>query len=162
MRPESPLSRLLLVTAVVAACAPETTPSTPAALTDQDRAAIVQTIFGYADEWSAVTLSKDVAALDRILAPDFIYTVDNGDLHDKESFIALYQNDPNTCTRAEGSDLKAHWYSDDVVVITGVFDTECQDPEGNAVTGKGRWTNVYMHRDGEWRCVVGHSTDVGA
>jgi len=65
-----------------------------------------------------VLLTGDLSALDRILADGFIYTVDDGTVHDKASFIALGADDPVSYTRYEIGETSVRWYADNVVVIT--------------------------------------------
>ena len=150
-----------LIVVLLAGCAPAATE--PAAgeeqgLTDQDRQAVEETLFQYEHEWGETGFSRDRAALDRFLADDLVYTLDTGEVVGKEAMIDLAVNDPNVYETIDLTDLEAHWYADNVVLVTGANSSTGTDAEGNAITPAGRFTNVFMERDGQWQIVVGHYT----
>lgn len=150
-----------LVVLLATACAPAADEAgLPEALSPAEREQIEQMILSLSNEWAAGMVTGDLSVLDRILAPDFIYTVDSGSVHTRASFIALLSDAPVTYTSFEVSDVSVRWYADNVVVITGIDTSTWTDADGNEGGGSGAFTNVYVQRDGEWQCVVGHSTDV--
>ena len=149
------------IVVLLAACAPaaqEPAATEEQGLTDQERQVIEEMLFQYENDWMEVNLSKDRAALDRILADDLVYTLDTGEVVGKEGIIDLFLNNPVTYTAVDLPDLEAHWYADNVVLIVGGDTTTGTDAEGNSVATAGRFTNVFVERDGEWQCVVGHYT----
>ncbi len=127
-------------------------------LADQDRQAVEEMLFQYEDDWVQVNFSKDRAALDRILADDLVYTLDTGEVVGKEGIIDLFLNNPVTYSTHDLTGLEAHWYADNVVLIVGGDNSTGTDADGNPVAPAGRFTNVFMERDGQWQCVVGHYT----
>ena len=162
MRAFHPSSGFLMALIFLAGCTaqPDVASQGATALSADDRAEAAETLVAWESEWAAAFVSKDFGVLDRILAPDFIYTLDTGDVVEKGAFIESARNDPDTFTRFDLSDMEARWYSDDVVVITGASSTEVRDVEGNVVRGNARWTNVFLQRDGQWQCAVGHGSEV--
>ena len=72
--------------------------------------------------------------------------------------IENFANDPITYQSIEVSDMSAHWYGDDVVLVIGGATDTGTDADGNTIQSTGRWTNVFMERDGGWQCVIGHFT----
>ena len=151
----------VLAVAVVTACA-QTAEEAPeeAGLSAEQRNQIGQMLVENSNDWGNSVREGDPSVLERILAPDFIYTVNSGEVHDKASFIALWVNDDFTFDSFGSDDVEVRWYTDEVVVITGTVLWSGQDSDGNSLGGKARWTNVYVERDGEWQVVVGHSTAV--
>jgi len=153
---------LLVLSVVVAACAPaEDGAQARAPLTADNKAEIEAMLLGWENDWVEAYRTGDLSVLERIFAPDFIYTIDSGELHDKASFIALGADDPNTYTTFETSDMTVRWYADNVVVITGTATSAGTDAEGNEVSGAGSWTNVFVEREGQWQVVVGHASGPG-
>ena len=143
---------------LAAACSPPTDDSisAPATLLQAERDQTEEMILGASKEWSDGLATGELAVLDRILAPDFIYTVDSGEVHDRASFRAL----PSTFVSYELGDVSLRWYSDNVIVVTGVGNFTMIDADGVEIDGAGAFTNVWVEREGRWQCVVGHSTDV--
>ncbi len=90
-----------------------------------------------------------------------VYTVEDGTSIGKAEMITSWVDDPNTYTSWVIDDVEAHWFSDDVVLVLGGDSSEGTDPEGNAVSASGRFTNVFMNRDGRWQMVIGHYTPTG-
>jgi ketosteroid isomerase-like protein len=150
------------VVLLAVACTPEVDQreTQPAALSQAEREEIEQTLLRWADQWNEGSLTGDLSILERILARDFIYTINNGKVHDKASFIALRANNPVALTSLDQRGISIHWYGDNVVVLTGTTTGTGTDADGTQVSGSSAWTNVYVQRDGEWQCVVGHSTPI--
>ncbi len=161
MRYASRSLSVALIVVLLAGCAPaapETAAVEEQGLTDQERQAVEEMLFQYEHDWVEVNFSRDPAALNRILADDLVYTLDTGEVTGKEGIIDLFVNDPNTYETIDLTDLQAHWYADNVVLVTGADNSTGTDADGNAIAPAGRFTNVFMERDGRWQCVVGHYT----
>jgi hypothetical protein len=62
------------------ACTPEVDQGETqvAALSQAERDEIEQRLLGWTDRWVNTMLTGDLSVFERILAPDFIYTVNNG------------------------------------------------------------------------------------
>ena len=123
-----------------------------------ERAEIEEMLFALEDEWNQTALSRDPTALDRILADDLVYTLDDGTVIGKQEMIDSWVDDPNTITATSLEDLEAHWYGDNVVLVIGGGGEEGTDPDGNEISSSGRFTNVFVERDGVWQCIIGHYT----
>lgn len=145
---------LLLV--VTAACA---APPSAQPRSDAEKAQIEEMLFGFEDEWNQTALSRDPSALERILADDLVYTLDDGTVIGKQEMIDSWVDDPNTITSTGLVDLEAHWYGDDVVLVVGGGSDEGTYPDGNEFASSGRFTNVFVERDGVWQCIIGHFTE---
>ena len=102
----STFSVWVVCSSVMAACAPaEDAAQAGAALTTEEKVEIETMLLGWENDWVEAYRTGDLSVLERIFAPDFIYTIDTGELHDKASFIALGANDPNTYTTYETGDM---------------------------------------------------------
>ena len=155
------VAALMVVIASVVSCA-QTADEAPdeAGLSNEGRDQIGQMLVEWEHDWVNSVREGDPSVLERILAPDFIYTVGTGEVREKSSFIASAVSDDFTYESFEIEDVEVRWYTDEVVVITGTALWSGEDAAGELYEGRSRWTNVFVERDGEWRVVVGHSTPV--
>ena len=128
-----------------------------AAMTDADRAMIEERLIQMGDDWSGAYESGDLSALDRIFADDFIYTVNDGTLYEKEAFIALDEQDPIDYDSTRIEEREIRWYGS-TAVVTGVGVSYWTDENGAVQRDAGRFTNVFVEREGRWQVVVGHSS----
>ncbi|UCG88412.1 MAG: nuclear transport factor 2 family protein [Gemmatimonadota bacterium] len=140
------------------ACTPEVDQGATqaAALSQAERDSIGEMLMQWERDWQNGDLTGDPLVLERILAPDFIYTIHNGDVHDKASFIGLRATSPVTLTSFENQRMSVHWYADNVAVVVGLTAGTGTDADGADLSWSNAWTNVFVQRDGEWQCVVGH------
>lgn len=146
---------LVLLTASLASCVAPA-PGGPETVSEVDRSAVQEQLFQMERDWVAAYETGDLSALDRLFADDFIYTLDDGTIHGKASFIALAEMDPVRYDSVRIEDMEIRWYGE-TPVITGVgvnYVTE----DGQVVRTAGRFTNVFVERDAGWQVVVGHST----
>ncbi len=102
---------------------------------------------------------KDVAALQRILADDLIYTHSSARLDTKASLIGAMEAGATVYTAVEPSDVVAQDLGD-AVVLTGVAAISVNSG-GTANSFRVRFTDVYANRGGAWQMVTWQSTRLG-
>ena len=98
---------------------------------------------------------KDRAALERLLADDYLYTHSNGSVLNKAQEIAESMSSDVQWTDSKFADLKVRIFGD-VAVLTGR-----QTIRGAAkgyVPGPCRITDIFVKRNGRWQHVGGQST----
>lgn len=109
-----------------------------------------------AAERSAALVRKDVAALDRILAPEFVYTNASGEVLDKEEYLARYVRDPNVrWLSQELEDVEVRVAGNSAVVTCRVRDRAMFG--GQSLDAVFRSTYVYVREEAGWRCMAGHT-----
>jgi hypothetical protein len=100
-------------------------------------------------------LDADVAALERVLTPDFTLTLSNGDVETRADQIDELRSKKVHYDVFENYDMLARLYGDDTAVILGktrvkgtadaqVFDRIVQ------------FTDTLIKRDGRWQLAAGH------
>jgi len=108
-------------------------------------------------DWSEAFVKKDVAALDRILANEFqanyVDFVGN-----KKQFLSLLKRSDSKTESAVNSEMRALVFGDRAIV-NGLA-TDKSSMGGKDTSGQGRWTDVFVKRDGRWQIVTGYSTKV--
>ena len=110
--------------------------------------------------WNAAFYQKDAAFIESILADDFVATYDDGSRGDKAKELALAAAFDRRIESAVPDDFTVKEYGDTAVVrftlrVVGI--RQGQRAETNL-----RYTDLWVIRDGRWRCVSSHSTQVRA
>ena len=101
-------------------------------------------------------VKRDIAVVDKLLAPELVYTHGDGRVIDKAAFIADLKTGDFQYTSIEPGDLKVQIFGDTAVVTGGA---------GMKVVNKGapaqiriRYTNVQVRRNGGWQMVAWQAT----
>jgi len=106
-------------------------------------------------ELRAAQLSADVAALDRLIADDLLFTGPDGALATKADDLAAYRDGVMRVTAHAPEALHVRRVGPDVAVaalrarMTGSY-------AGTPFAGVARYTRVWARTDGRWRIVAGH------
>jgi ketosteroid isomerase-like protein len=84
----------------------------------------------------------------------------DGTVYNKESFLALYENDTKTYTSAANTAFNVRVYGKNFAVTTGDDQYIGKDKDGKAFRHKGRFTNVWVRKSGTWQVVAGHPSKI--
>jgi ketosteroid isomerase-like protein len=112
------------------------------------------------DELRAAQLHADVAALDRLISEDLLFTGPDGALASKADDLAAYRDGVMRVTAHEIESLNVRPISRDVAAVavrvhmTGSY-------AGTPFSGLVRYTRVWAREVGPWQIVAGH-VSVGA
>lgn len=107
-------------------------------------------------ERAAALVRRDVAALEHILAPGFVYTNASGEVLDKESYLARYVHDPDVrWLSQELAEVMVQVVGDTAVVTCRVQDRAMF--HGRLLDATFRSTYVYVRDAAGWRCLAGHT-----
>jgi ketosteroid isomerase-like protein len=121
-----------------------------------DKNAIEQTLVQMEHDWSQADTQKDAAALDRILAEDWIGIDFEGTVLTKSQALQGIRSDSTVLESTELGDIKVRIYGN-TAIVTGT-DTEKSEYHGKDSSGKYLWTDVFVLRDGRWQAVSSQST----
>jgi len=100
--------------------------------------------------------SKDVAALERLLGDDLVYTHSSARLDTKRTLIDNMKSGATVYASVEASDVKAQDLGD-TVVLTGSARIKVNSG-GKAMDFGVRFTDVWAKRAGGWQLVAWQST----
>lgn len=103
--------------------------------------------------------NKDVEALGKIVADDFIHRSPGGVEAGKPEFLKSVASLPVEVAQIWGEELKVSVYGD-VAVLTGVQRVKTKDTDGKEEAGAGAFTDVFVRREGMWRMVLAYSVDM--
>jgi len=109
-------------------------------------------------EWNNAIVRKDVAALERILAKEFVYIDYIGGVNRKADLIKSVKNSQATVEPFETEDVVVRIYGR-TAVITGRF-TQKILFKGQTFSGQFSYTDVYVKRGKRWQAVSAHSSRI--
>ena len=105
------------------------------------------------EEWANAYLRHDAAALERILADEFITVGSNGQSHGKAQDIEELKSDSANYEYSTPYDLDIRVYGDMAVVIGRTKERGHYD-SGRQFINEYRWTDVFVKRQGRWQCIA--------
>ena len=100
--------------------------------------------------------TRDIPALNSVLADDLVYTHSSARVDTKQSLIGGMESGATVYTSIEPSEVRAQDLGD-AVVLTGVARISVT-ANGRPLTFGVRFTDVYANRDGRWQLVAWQST----
>ena len=113
-----------------------------------------------AAEWALrrAQLEGDVAALDRLIDDELVFTGPDGAIHGKQDDLAVHRTGIVRITRLAPSEERVQRFGEVAVVsvrmdMAGTF-------HGAAFEGPYRYTRVWCLRSDGWRIVAGHVSAV--
>jgi hypothetical protein len=154
MKSVLPLCLLLAVAAVLPGQAPAN------AAPPADSNSVEQTLLQLERDWSQADIHKDAAALDRILAEDWIGIDFEGTVLNKSQALEGLASDSGSLETTVLRDMKVRVYGN-TAIITGT-DVEKSEYHGQDSSGKYLWTDVFVLRNGLWQAVSSQSTKLAA
>jgi ketosteroid isomerase-like protein len=102
--------------------------------------------------WNEAWMKKDVKALDLLYATEYIHTDENGKLINKKQDIDdVASGSFKFLSPSVLSDIKVNLYGN-MAVVNGINSMKATY-NGKDISGKYRFTDVFVKRDGRWQCV---------
>jgi uncharacterized protein (TIGR02246 family) len=108
-------------------------------------------------DWAEALVKKDTEALDKMLATEFQANyVDN--VGNKKQYLSVLKSNTSKTESAVNSEMKVIVFGDRAIV-NGLA-TEKSSMAGKDTSGRFRWTDVFVKREGRWQCVTGYAAKV--
>jgi ketosteroid isomerase-like protein len=102
-------------------------------------------------QWRAALMQNDVAAINRLLADDYLGINPNGTLETKADALAQRRAGTTKISSIDPINMKVRVYGDTAVVTSQV---QVQGHDGDRdISGRYHYTRVYSRRSGEWKVV---------
>lgn len=151
-RPLNPLRALVFLLIAVAlalpACATRTKGGMPRAQKHESRLEIDQ----LEETWRAAMLTGNAAALDSLLADDYIAITPGGTMQSRDEALANLRSGAVHLTAIEVTDRRVRFYGK-TVLVTCTVEVTGTTP-GGEISGGYRYTRVYiMDAQGKWKIV---------
>ena len=106
--------------------------------------------------WNELRRKSDVAALDRLLADDWLLTHSDGRVQTKAEYLAELRDRVRTNQAIANEDVLVRLYGD-TGVVTGTS-LQSGTSDGRPWSGRFRFTRVWVRRADGWRMVASHSS----
>ena len=110
------------------------------------------------EKWDAASLKGDAVSLGAILGDTFISTNPEGKVRTKAEMLAQLTNREIKYEIASVSDMKVSVYGD-TAVVNGKWRGKFVE-KGKPVDTTERFTDTYVRKNGQWRCVASHSSTI--
>ena len=153
-----------LLVALVVAAAPVASAQTPdskqkpGAVATPAGGDVEQTLMKIERDATAALVKRDAAGFGRIFAEDAILTSPDGTVQTKAQLLADVKSGDLAIESSDISDMKVRVYGDAAVVTYSTTDKgkyKAQD-----VSGRYRWTDVFVRRGGTWQVVTSQGTPI--
>ena len=107
------------------------------------------------DQWRAAQQTNDTTAFHELLAPDVTFIGTSGALRDRSDYVATRSASWIPHSRSFTVDeLRVRFYGSTVIV------TGRETSTGAGTQASGRFTHVWVHRDGTWTLVALQRTEI--
>jgi ketosteroid isomerase-like protein len=121
-------------------------------------AGVEQVLLKLERDWEQANAKNDVAALERILAPEFTSTDSDGKVTTRAEIFAKRRAGQVSFTAFTQDDYKVTVLGD-AAIVTGRM-TINATRDGKSWSGQERFTDVFVRRAGQWQAVASHASRV--
>jgi len=109
--------------------------------------------------WNEAEKNKDGKAIDALLAASFVYTDSDGEMMNKQEFLASIMAPSYHPEQIVNDTMRAQPY-EHAVVVTGTY-RERGTEKGKPYTRRGRFTDTWVQENGAWLCASSSETLMG-
>jgi ketosteroid isomerase-like protein len=128
----------------------------PAALLAQQTDARERQLLILERMWNEAQVNRDSSALDQLVSSRFINTEYDGQVSDKQRFLADIRDPLFKPSLATIQDVKMNFFGD-TAVVTGTYHTQ-GTYEGKPYDHVGRFTDTWIFEMDKWQCVASHTS----
>jgi ketosteroid isomerase-like protein len=120
---------------------------------------VVEDILQIERDIMAAIKNKDAAALEPMLADDFIYRTHFGAEADKAEFLKSIAFFPVEILTIQGEELKVSVYGE-TAVLTGVQLADARTPAGALEKSAVAFTDIFVRREGRWLMAMAYGVEL--
>ena len=106
--------------------------------------------------WNEAQVNRDAPVLDALVSSRFVNTEYDGEVSNKQKFLADIRDPQFKPTIANIQDVKMNFFGD-TAVVTGVYHT-AGTYQGKPYDHVGRFTDTWILDTGKWQCVASHTS----
>jgi ketosteroid isomerase-like protein len=106
--------------------------------------------------WNEAQVNRDAAALDALVGSRFVNTEWDGEVSDKQHFLADIKDPLFKPTLLTIQDVKMSFFGD-TAIVTGTYHAQ-GTYQGKAYDHVGRFTDTWVQDSGKWQCVASHTS----
>jgi ketosteroid isomerase-like protein len=124
----------------------------------QTDTAVKDTLVQIEHQWTDAAVKGNVVAFGRFMADEWILTYSDGTLVTKPMALADVKEGALKIESFRLDDVSVRLYGDTAIVIGMI--TEKSKFREKDTSGKRRFTDVFVKRDGSWQVVASHECDI--
>ena len=124
-----------------------------------DRKLMEQQVLAASNMFDGIMKSRDKAAYERLLAPDYTYTTEDGKIVSRADDIAHFASPDVVINTAEASDKKVRITGNTSAVETGMYHVTGMH-KGKAFDETGRYTTTWIWKGMRWQIIADHNSIV--
>jgi ketosteroid isomerase-like protein len=106
------------------------------------------------NRWAAAIGSHDRAAVESLVARDFIGVNLKGKIQNKRALLGEMKADKDKYSSSTNEKLEVNIYGPAVGVVAGTYHAGGTDKDGKAFDRTIRFTDTWLERDGQWQCIA--------
>jgi hypothetical protein len=106
--------------------------------------------------WNEAQVNRDAASLQALVSSRFINTEWDGEVSDKQKFLADIKDPLFKPSVANIQNVKMNFFGD-TAVVTGTYHAQ-GTYQGKAYDHVGRFTDTWIFDMGKWECVASHTS----
>jgi ketosteroid isomerase-like protein len=106
--------------------------------------------------WNQAQLMRDASALENLVAEGFVNTEWDGEVTDRQKFLADIADPRFQPSAMSIQDVKVSFYGT-TAVVTGTYHTK-GSYQSKAYDHLGRFTDTWILENGKWVCVASHTS----
>ena len=125
-----------------------------------DRKMMEQQVMKAGQEYTKMIKNQDAAAIEQILADEYMYTNEKGKVKNKAEDLASYKERPVKFEVFDISDQKMRVIGNGAAIETGTMRFKGTDKEGKPFDGSERYTTTWVWRDGRWQIAADHTSEI--
>ena len=111
-------------------------------------------------EYGKMIQRGNAAEIERILADEYLYTNEKGEVKNKAEDVAGYKDRKSKLESVETTDQKVRVVGNNVAIETGTFRVKGTDKDGKPFDETERYTSVWVWRDMRWQIAADHTSQV--
>ena len=113
------------------------------------------------NRWAAAAAKHDVKAVEAMVAEDYLGVNSKGKMQSRRAMLGELKGDKDTYTFNKNEKLEVRKYGPNVAVVVGVYREKGTGKDGKAFDRSYRFTDTWVERNGQWKCVAGQSMVIG-
>jgi hypothetical protein len=120
---------------------------------------VIGRIMALESAWNQAETQHDTQAMGMLLGDTYTYTDSDGSVLNKMKWLNLMKKEAQNYEQLGNSRIEVHVYGN-VAMVTGGYRERVKLKRG-VVVRSGRFIDVWIKQNGDWKCVGGQATLVG-
>lgn len=113
------------------------------------------------NRWAMAGAKHDMKTVEGMVADDFIGINSKGKTQNRRSLLGEMKNDKDTYASTKNEKMDVHMYGKGVAVVVGTYREKGTGKDGKAFDRSYRFTDTWVERNGQWKCVASQSMLAG-